>query len=309
MSEFLNGNEILSEVINELKINLPELVAMTSIWVSPETCNELKERQGSSTRYPNVRRGHPNEEKGSIINGIRIDDNTYANGAIKSAIGIKRVNIKNFNTCHIYPDTCYDERYHTKLENLVLIPNAIAQLSDNYDDVIKALQYRAFELYGWYPEELREPEKPANYPTKWREPMISRRFSQKELIEQDREIEAEVSKENYIQKEREEIEKVEKRVPKWFGNKGQINHILLVSFLELLLNSNSNTISKKELKEICDKYVDKFEGNFNQMINFGKNNHAKVFDYFNGDKDEICLWEPVAEFILFEYQKYLENNQ
>lgn len=309
MNEILDGNEILSEAINRLKINLLELVAMTSIWVSPETCRELKAKKGSSTRYPNVRRGRSNEEKGSIISGIRIDDNTYANGAIKSAIGIKKADIKNFNTCHIYPNTCYDERYHTKLENLVLLPNAIAQLSDNYDNVIKILQYRAFELYGWYPEELEEPQKPTNYPTKWREPVISKSFSEKELIEQEKEIEIEASKENYIQREKDEIEKVEKRVPKWFKENGQKNHIVLVTFLELLLSSNSNTVSKNELKEICDKYVDKFGVNFNQMINFGKNNHAKVFEYFDGEKDKIYLWEPVAKFILSEYQKYLENNK
>ncbi len=33
-----------------------------------------------------------------------------------------------------------------------------------------ALQYRAFELYGWYPEEVTRPVKPDFYPSKWREP-------------------------------------------------------------------------------------------------------------------------------------------
>lgn len=57
--------------------------------------------------------------------------------------------------CHIWPGTTYDERYHTLLANLVLIPRILANLSDYFNAVIDVLKYRSYELYGWYPEELR----------------------------------------------------------------------------------------------------------------------------------------------------------
>ncbi|MDR1389235.1 MAG: hypothetical protein LBJ31_04600 [Treponema sp.] len=54
--------------------------------------------------------------------------------------------------------------------DLVSIPNAIAGLSDFSDDVIKALQYRSYELYRWYPQGHPEPKKPVNYPANWQTP-------------------------------------------------------------------------------------------------------------------------------------------
>ncbi len=40
--------------------------------------------------------------------------------------------------------------------------------------------------------------------------------------------------------------------------------------------------------------VEKFEGNYNQMKNFGLRNHAKVFQENNG---YVSLWLPVSTFI------------
>lgn len=297
----LNGNDILKDALIKLGINLSELVAMTSIWASPEYCNNLKQKKGSSTRYPNIRRGRAGEERGSFIKGVKIDDNTYANNAIKYAVGINRKDIKNFNACHIYENTCYDERYHTKIENLVLIPNAIAQLSDNFEEVINCLKYRAFELYGWYPEESEKPVKPHNYPTNWRKPEAYI-VEQSVMLEQEKEAEFESEKDSYIAREINEIEKVKNRVPKWFSKDTQINSFILIRFLELLDSSRNNIVSREELKEVCSNYMNDFPGNFNQMANFGEHNHAKVFEI---DRDSVWLWKPVAEFVLSEYQKYL----
>lgn len=297
-----NGNDILKDALVKLGINLSELVAMTSIWASPKYCNDLKEKTGTSVRFPNTRRGRVGEERGSVVNGVKIDDNTYANNAIKYAVGIKRKDIKNFNACHIYENTCYDERYHTKIENLVLIPNAIAQLSDNFEEVINCLKYRAFELYGWYPEESEEPIKPHNYPTNWREPEPYTIIGKDVMLEQEKQTEIEVEKNFYVEREMDEIEKVENRIPKWFTKENQINSIILIKFLELLDSSRNNIVSREELKEVCSNYIKDFIGNFNQMANFGERNHAKVFEI---DRDNVWLWQPIAKFVLSEYQKYL----
>jgi hypothetical protein len=303
MTTKIDGNEILINSLETLNINLSALIAETSIWASQEACKQLENRIGSSTRYPNVRRKRHYESKGDIIDGIRFDDNTYANSAIKNAIGLNKKDITNFHTCHIYPNTCYDERYHTKIENLVLIPNSIAQLSDNFDDVKKVLQYRSYELYGWFPVEEPKPEKPKNYPTNWREPIkLNKKLSKIDILNQENETNLEADKDTYLDKENAEIEKVYKRIPKWIQkDKQQINSIILLTFLELLKENKS--LSREILKKECNSLVNDFNGNFNQMAQFGEKNHGKVFEV---NRDEVRLWEPVAKFILNEYKRNLD---
>jgi len=98
---------------------------------------------------------------------VRLDDNTYANVALKRAIG-NATTFVGFETCHIWPLSCYDVRYHTLVPNLVLLPRAIAGLTDHDEHVQECLQYRAFELFGWYPgRESEDPaKKPANPPAR-----------------------------------------------------------------------------------------------------------------------------------------------
>jgi hypothetical protein len=100
---------------------------------------------------------------------VRFDDNSYANVAIKRATGLGK-SAEGFEACHIWPLTCYDERYHTAIANIVLLPRALAGLSDHAIEIQSALQYRAFELYGWFPHGVPQPIKPEFYPSNWREP-------------------------------------------------------------------------------------------------------------------------------------------
>lgn len=167
----LNADIMLREAMEKYDIQLSVLVAETAIWADPEVHRILVAENGTGCFFPNTRRfkkGHL-EKRSLIIDGVRLDDNTYANHAIKQAIGSDR-NIEGFATCHIWPDSCYDKRYHTVIANLVLLPRALAGLSDHNGEVCQALQYRAFELYGWYPIERNQPERPFFYPSNWREP-------------------------------------------------------------------------------------------------------------------------------------------
>ena len=131
-------------------------------------------RSSSWSAAPNTRRyrAGKNEKKGQIVDEIRLDDNTYANYAIKRAIGFLNQELRGFAVCHLWPQSTYDHRYHTCVANLVLLPAPLAGLSDHHPGVRHALTYRSFDLFGWYPTEADAPTKPADYPTTWRDPML-----------------------------------------------------------------------------------------------------------------------------------------
>lgn len=169
----LDGDDVLLEVTARHNIDLRILVAETGLWVHPSLHHDLLARTGSAAMRPNIRRGRRahNEERGGARDGIRFDDNSYANAAIKRAMNLGQGRIRHYETCHVWPETCYDERYHTAIPNLVLLPRALAGLSDKHAAIIAALQYRSFELYGWHPEEVPAPQRPDGYPSCWREPM------------------------------------------------------------------------------------------------------------------------------------------
>ena len=171
MRPIIDASNLLLDAVERHKIHLSLLVADTGLWVNPEFHKRLVRDTGSVAVFPKVRRARigQGERRGQIVDGVRLDDNSYANVAIKRAAGLG-ASAKGFETCHIWPRKCYDERYHTAIANIVLLPRALAGLSDHDIEIQKALQYRAFELYDWYPEEMSQPVKPRFYPSEWREP-------------------------------------------------------------------------------------------------------------------------------------------
>ena len=169
----VDASDLLKEAVERRKIHMSLLVADTALWASPEFHQRLLRETESVALFPNVRRARlgQGERRGQIVDGgVRLDDNSYANLAIKRATGLGK-SAKGFEACHIWPLTCYKERYHTAVANLVLLPRALAGLTDHDIEIQKALQYRAFELYGWHPEERPQPVKPTFYPTEWRNPL------------------------------------------------------------------------------------------------------------------------------------------
>ena len=164
-----DASVMLKEAATKNDIHLSVLVAETAIWANPNMHKGLDE---GIAWFPNTRRCRigQGEKRGEIVDGVKLDDNTYANQAIKRAVGIPNNCLVGFESCDIWPDTCYDPRYHTTIANLVLIPRAIAGLPDHDPEVQAVLQYRSYELYGWYPEGQQCPTKPAFYPRTWREP-------------------------------------------------------------------------------------------------------------------------------------------
>lgn len=162
----LVASELLLEAVKRHNIHLSLLVADTGLWVNPEFHKRLVRDTGSAAIFPSVQRARgQGEKRGQIVNGVRFDDNSYANVAIKRAAGLGK-SAEGFEVCHIWPRTCYDKRYHTAVANIVLLPRALAGLSDHAIEVQEALQYRAFDLYEWYPEGMQPPVKPDFYPSK-----------------------------------------------------------------------------------------------------------------------------------------------
>jgi hypothetical protein len=161
----------LQSALDKHSIKLETLVAETAIWANPEV-HKRRADAGNPAWFPNIRRAKigSGEKRRQTINGITFDDNTAANNAIKQSIGLPRSLIKGYAVCHIWPSSCYDENCHTVIANLVLLPRALAGLSDHYRPIEKLLQYRSYELYGWLPPNTDIPVKPDNYVTCWKEP-------------------------------------------------------------------------------------------------------------------------------------------
>jgi hypothetical protein len=147
---------------------LSGIIAEASIWAPVQCVSDLQKIGGCW--YPNVRRKKRSDsvEKKENID-VKLDNNTYANHAIKNACGFCKGELKGYSVCHIWPMTTYDTRYHTCISNLVLLPSELASLSDGSWEISACLRYRSFELYNWHPKEMEDPKKPNHYPH-WPEP-------------------------------------------------------------------------------------------------------------------------------------------
>ena len=201
--ENINASVNLNSIKNFEKIAC-ELVAQSAIFCDPNVFDSVKNgKMGSKdnrARKGNLngawyhytkRRAAKNEKRdqtttqlidGQVYN-VFLDDNTYANIAIKSAIRVGLENkyqtleylynsdtkFRDFEACHIWPNTCYNAQYHTSVANLVLLPRPLAGLTDHCEAVKKILQYKAWELFKWKPKGALQPNKPKDYnKLKWR---------------------------------------------------------------------------------------------------------------------------------------------
>lgn len=128
---------------------------------------------GAWYHYTFQRARHDEKRREYKDSTIRFDDNTHANTAIKTAVlkGLKRYGVhsgskqlfRGFEACHIWPDTCYDARYHTSVGNIVLLPREIAGFTDHCSAVEELLKYEAWKRFGFKPAEAEIPSKPKNY--------------------------------------------------------------------------------------------------------------------------------------------------
>ena len=161
------------------------LVAQSAIFCSKEVFEMVKdgklgsrENLGVGNEYGSwynckYQRVTPQQKRRETINGVILDDNTFANTAIKMAIlkGLEKFGIhgnnkqifRGFEACHIWPKTCYDARYHTSVGNIILLPREIAGLTDHCQAVEDLLKYEAWKRFGFKPDEAETPTRPNNY--------------------------------------------------------------------------------------------------------------------------------------------------
>jgi hypothetical protein len=95
-----------------------------------------------------------------------------------------------------------------------------------------------------------------------------------------------------------EIDKVQRKLPKWFRNPNYICSQILINFLEL--DSGLNYVDYDKLSHSC-RHIKTFKSNFAQMINFGEKNHGKVFEKTNSI---VTIWNPIKADVMFEYENY-----
>lgn len=181
-----NKSSINLQSIKNFNLEACKLIAQTAIFCPKHIYEDVKNGKcGSKDNQSSkgnafgswfnckYRRAKNGEQRRQTINGIILDDNTMANQAIKKAVlkglekyGIHKTDIKifkGFEACHIWENTCYDERYHTSVANLVLIPREIAGLTDHCDAVKELLKYESFKRFGFKPDGENTPNEPKNY--------------------------------------------------------------------------------------------------------------------------------------------------
>lgn len=98
-----------------------------------------------------------------------------------------------------------------------------------------------------------------------------------------------------------EIDKVVRKLPKWFRNPDYICTQILITFLEL--EKENGSVNYKILSKNCSG-IKTFKSNFAQMINFGEKNHGKVFEKTGS---LITLWSPIKKNVVLEYKKRFGN--
>jgi hypothetical protein len=171
-----DAGKLVEEATTELGISLADLLALASVWVAPELYRMLEPVGG--VWYPQRRRanlglrvkGASVEAVGQLIDGVTLDNNTYANVAFKRALGIHRTAFVGFHICHIWGATAYDPACYTNIANLVAIPAELSSLTDHHPHIVACLKFRAWELYHWTPAKEVAPVRPERYPVRWREP-------------------------------------------------------------------------------------------------------------------------------------------
>jgi len=91
-----------------------------------------------------------------------------------------------------------------------------------------------------------------------------------------------------------EIEKVKRKVPLWISKPNQYNYKILKTFMNFS-NNNNHTIAVTTLEAHCGiNNSKKFLSNYNLLKTISEKNHGKVFSEKDG---QVSLWKPVADIV------------
>ncbi|APT34585.1 hypothetical protein MCBMB27_05294 [Methylobacterium phyllosphaerae] len=117
-------------------------------------------------------------DRGSIIDGVMVDDNASPAAAFEWSTGLKRGTTRDLTCCHLYASSSDPDAY-TDLRNIFYAPSFIAKLTDSQAGslpvmhALHALRYRAFALHGYCgPGSTARPLKPEHYDSlEWADPV------------------------------------------------------------------------------------------------------------------------------------------
>ena len=180
----MNGVHVTKEVCESMEIKLEDLIAKTAIFACEDSVKTIVSQYGNALMYPNLRRKTgKDEERRSFDGDVFLDDNTYVNRSFKA--GFENITFEKYTVCHICDDV-QDINLFSEVRNLVLIPSGLHALSDKLPNIINILQYRAYELYNWWPGKEGPHQSPSNYPDNnmWRSRLPFTVFKQKIFIKQ-----------------------------------------------------------------------------------------------------------------------------
>jgi len=81
------GGEVLSNATAEFGIDLVALVARCTVWANPIVVADVMRDDAAAAWFPRFRRFRPGETRGAVVDGVRLDDNSYASQAGRVPFG------------------------------------------------------------------------------------------------------------------------------------------------------------------------------------------------------------------------------
>ena len=141
------------------------LIERTARWVDPATFHYLpvwfpEHARGSRFYKSNWSEPAMNRNRQSGVSVPKTESNSYANKALKQALGLpSTANSLNWSCCHIWglDDSRFqvsnvvvqDHRFFSCVANMVLLPSPLKAFTDAMGEVKMLLRVCALHLYNW----------------------------------------------------------------------------------------------------------------------------------------------------------------
>jgi len=153
--------------IGKYRTTLAHMVGETSWLPDPETVSRVNRAIFPTVR---ARNGRPRFSK-VTLNGNEVgmyDDNTTPTWALLWAHGISGCNRTGWTFAHVWT-AADDINAYTHLANMAMIRECFGSLTDKDGPLTSYLQWHAFSVYKWKPENAETPVKPSDFEKiKWR---------------------------------------------------------------------------------------------------------------------------------------------
>lgn len=143
---------------------LLDLVGRFAIFLDPRVVRAVPVVYPKTARIASGR-----QHQGQVSKGIRYWTNQPAEAAFFAAMGVNPERYTGHIVCHVYPGSPSSPQHFTNIANLFIVPTTLASFTE-WGPVLAALQWRAFELYGYSGPAKTRPAPPAFLPRKWRAP-------------------------------------------------------------------------------------------------------------------------------------------